>query len=298
MAEQLQYHLDMDDRSRWHIITVHPTAQNSLVYAQEVGDFFSGKDYYTTRQGLDSYLIKLTVAGAGVLEYDGNRYSLQPGTFFWIDCQQPQHYYTDPETGNWRVMWVHFSGAQAKAYYHIFQTANDQSPIGHLPPGTAGGQILEELLTLYTRDHGDLTRDVTASALLCQLFSHCITAVSLPETYAFAPAVVTELKSYLTTHYSQRITLDSLATQFSISKYHMQRQFKKHMGQSPGDFLLAIRIAKAKELLRTTDLPVGEVAFAVGMENASHFISTFRTQVGLPPQKFRQSWANQPPTTP
>ncbi len=293
MAEELRFHIDMDARSKWNIVTVHPTAKNSLVYAQEVGDFHSGKEYYTTRQGLESYLIKLTVSGRGILEYDGKQHSLSPGSFFWIDCNQPQHYYTDPTVGHWRVIWVHFWGTPSKAYYDIFQSANEHSPLGFLPSDAMGKQILEELLELYSKEQSNLTVDVAASVLLYRLFSNCIAATTEQTCWDATPAMVTAIKTHLLEHYDQRITLDNLSTHFAISKYHMQRLFKKHVGQSPGEYLLAVRMAKAKELLRTTALPVNEVAFAVGMENASHFISTFRQQVGLPPQKFRQSWASQ-----
>ncbi|MFI3312545.1 MAG: AraC family transcriptional regulator [Eubacteriales bacterium] len=290
MAERLQYQLDLDDRSKWHIVTVHPTAKNQLVYVQEVGDFHAGRDYYTTREGLDSYLIKLTLAGRGTLHYENREYSLKPGNFFWINCQNHQSYHTDRTEGNWRVIWVHFWGEQAKVYYDIFREANQNSPVGHL---TAQAQmVLFQLLTLYGGESRDLTTDVAGSALLCQLFSQSIASVSAQQKPALAPAVVGELKLHLMEHYAEKITLDGLAVQFAVSKYHMQRLFKAHMGQTPAQFLLDFRMAKAKELLRTTNLPIGEVAYDVGMENVSHFISTFRKNVGTPPQKFRQSWAN------
>lgn len=292
MAERLQYQLDLDDHSKWHIITVHPTAQNQLVYVQEVGDFHAEKDYYTTREGLDSYLIKLTLSGAGVLSYENQTHSLKTGNFFWINCQSHQSYHTDKEEGHWRVLWVHFWGDQAKAYYDIFREANQGSPVGYLSPDSKGSQVLTQLLSLYSGESRDLTTDVAGSALLYQLFSHCISSVTAQRQNSLAPPVVTQLKMHLVEHYAEKITLDALAIQLAVSKYHLQRLFKQHMGQTPAQFLLDIRMTKAKELLRTTSLPIGEIAYQVGMENVSHFISTFRKIVGTPPQKFRQSWSN------
>ena len=120
MSELLQFHIDMEPESRWNIPTVDPMARASFLYVQETGDFRSKKGYYTTREGLDSYLLKLTLSGQGVLEYGGQSHVLKPGDFFWIDCTCRQHYYTDPNVGKWHNLWVHFWGANAEAYYQTF----------------------------------------------------------------------------------------------------------------------------------------------------------------------------------
>ena len=50
-------------------------------------------------------------------------------------------------------------------------------------------------------------------------------------------------------------------------------------------------MTRAKELLRATDLPVSEVAYRVGMENTSYFISVFRAREGATPQQYRRRWS-------
>ena len=70
MDVKLRYELDLAPESRWNILSSTAAAKNALLYAQEAGDFYAGKDYYTTRQGAESYLIKLTML------------SCSAGTFF------------------------------------------------------------------------------------------------------------------------------------------------------------------------------------------------------------------------
>lgn len=106
------------------------------------------------------------------------------------------------------------------------------------------------------------------------------------------PAVILEMQEYLTNHYAERLTLDNLSEKFSVSKYHLQRLFKKYVGQSPNEYLASQRLNHAKELLRSTDLPVGEIAYRIGVENTSYFISQFRTQERITPQKYRETWPN------
>ena len=113
--EALQYHIDMTPESRWKIVSAGAFAKENLLYLQEAGHFISGANYYTVRSALDSYLVKLTLSGQGILEYGGQTCVLAPGSFFWIDCRMPQHYYTDPAVGQWDVLWFHFNGATAAA---------------------------------------------------------------------------------------------------------------------------------------------------------------------------------------
>lgn len=292
MNEILDYNIDMAPQSVWRIVTAHPFAKNELLYVQELGDFYSGKQYFTVREGLDSYLIKLTLSGKGCLEYDGKRYELTAGRFFWIDCKKPQSYRTDAQTGQWHIIWVHFRGANADAYYRAFLSLNAGSPVAALPVGAEAVGLLRSLMKLYEEQDSSLSDAVYASALLTSLLCVCIRAAAQPEMAGKVPEVILEVKNFLLEHYEERITLSGLAERFPVSKYHLQRLFKKHIGQSPAEYLNGVRLVRAKELLRTTELPVSEIAYRVGVENVSYFISMFRAKEGTTPQKYRACWSN------
>lgn len=292
MAEVLRYQLDLDKRSRWQIVTVHPASKAGLMYVQEVGDFYSGRNYYTDREGLDSFLIKLTLSGGGVLEYEGKEYRLSAGQFFWIDCQNPQKYYTDSKIGRWHVIWLHFRGANARAYYEIFQSISEGNPVGTMPAHSNGEELIKSLIARYDRSDSTVDNDIAASAQLTQLLAYCIQSVTGQQEEGAMPEVVQRIRSYLLEHYGENIRLDTLSQEFSVSKYHLQRVFKKYIGQSPLEFLTGVRMTKAKELLRTTDMPVGDIAYKVGLENASYFVSKFRAQEDITPHKYRKYWSN------
>ena len=102
------------------------------------------------------------------------------------------------------------------------------------------------------------------------------------------------MRQYLHEQYAQKLTLDMLSARYNISKYHLQRSFRQYFGQSPGEYLTRLRLTRAKELLRATDLPVSEVAYRVGMENTSYFISVFRAREGATPQQYRPRWSPVP----
>ena len=90
--EVLHYNLDMTPESEWKIVSAGAFARDKLLYLQEAGHFISGANYYTVRKELDSYLVKLTLSGAGILEYGGETYRLP---LFWRKqrsvCFRPDH---------------------------------------------------------------------------------------------------------------------------------------------------------------------------------------------------------------
>ncbi|HBN38990.1 MAG TPA: AraC family transcriptional regulator, partial [Ruminococcaceae bacterium] len=65
------------------------------------------------------------------------------------------------------------------------------------------------------------------------------------------------------------------------------RQFKKQTGTSPYDYLLGIRLTKAKELLKNTSLPISEISYQTGFANDSSFIYFFKKHEEISPLKFR-----------
>ena len=62
------------------------------------------------------------------------------------------------------------------------------------------------------------------------------------------------------------------------------------MGITVQDYLINTRITYAKELLKYTNMPVGEIAFACGMHNVSHFINLFKARESMTPLSYRRHW--------
>lgn len=93
--------------------------------------------------------------------------------------------------------------------------------------------------------------------------------------------------NYIHTHYDERITLDSLASQFFMNKFYLCEVFKIVTGQSPNQYIINCRLTKAKELLRN-GYTVENVCAMVGFNNMSHFSRTFKNKVGVSPKQYQQ----------
>jgi len=286
----LSYQLDLGDRSIWITATPSQTAKSELAYVQELGDFIAGRNYFTRRANLPSYLIKYCISGEGILEYDGNVYSVKPGQLFWIDCEKPQYYKTAPEKGEWRILWVHFYGQTAKAYYELFLAQNGGASLISIDADVAVRSTLESLIGLYRNGDNNLLDDIQASGLLTLLMTRCISAASHQKEASRLPEYIVDVRSYINAHYTEQITLDILSKELSINKFYIQKLFKRYMGLSPNEYLIQTRLTRAKQLLRTTKLSVSQVSMEVGISNIGHFISLFKQHEGITPGMYRQRW--------
>ena len=89
--------------------------------------------------------------------------------------------------------------------------------------------------------------------------------------------------------YASPLTIEQLSHEVALSPYYLIRLFRRTYKQTPHQYLIALRIAKAKELLRNTDLPITEICADVGFESLGSFSALFHKSVGISPSAYRRS---------
>jgi AraC-like DNA-binding protein len=87
--------------------------------------------------------------------------------------------------------------------------------------------------------------------------------------------------------YDEPLTLDELADIAILSKFHFCRVFCTVTGTSPGRFLSAVRLYRAKNLLLETLLSVADISYLVGYNSIGTFASRFTRSVGMSPSRYR-----------
>lgn len=101
------------------------------------------------------------------------------------------------------------------------------------------------------------------------------------------PQEVKFICEYMKEHYSEKITLNSLAESVGFSKYYISRLFKQHMGVTIIDYLIKVRLDKAKELLRDGEYSIKQISFMVGYSDPNYFTWSFKKYLGMSPIKYR-----------
>jgi AraC-like DNA-binding protein len=84
------------------------------------------------------------------------------------------------------------------------------------------------------------------------------------------------------------LTLDDMARAAGLSPNHLLRTFKQVFGQTPYQYLVATRLARARHLLEHTEQPVTEICLAVGFTSLGAFSWLFRQRVGVSPAEYRR----------
>lgn len=269
------------------IATPSAFAKASLYYVQEAGQFRTLPSYFTERESLDSYLIVYTTKGSGYLTYEDKNYKVASHQLFFLDCRKYQYYRTDPDD-LWEMMWIHFNGSSSKAYYDRFAASGN--PVVSLRADSGISGIMREIVDLHR--HKTIQTELSGSRLIVDLLTELLLGDQDRDVSSDPgiPAYIRSVMSHYDRHYSRKLTLDDVSSDFSVDKYHLSKEFKRYTGFSPNEYLINTRITRAKELLRFTDMPVTEISAAVGIENVSHFINLFRSRESFTPLAFRKHW--------
>lgn len=99
---------------------------------------------------------------------------------------------------------------------------------------------------------------------------------------------IKRVESYLRERYNQNYSLDEVAQIANLSPYHFIRTFKIATGKTPYDYLLDIKIEKARELLQQKNYSITEVCFFCGFNSLEHFASVFKRKMGMLPSQYKK----------
>lgn len=101
--------------------------------------------------------------------------------------------------------------------------------------------------------------------------------------------LVLEAQQRLHEKLESKISIAALADELGLSNRSLNRRFHQATGLSPLAWLQQLRTSQAKDLLRHSNLSVSEIAWRVGINDASHFGRLFRSQVGMTPAGYREA---------
>lgn len=106
--------------------------------------------------------------------------------------------------------------------------------------------------------------------------------------------VVKKIVTYLNENYSSKISLDKIAKNMYLSPVYISKIFKEETGESPINYLIKIRLEKAREILVSGDNgSIKHIANMVGYDDVYHFSKLFKKYYGISPLYYRKSMGQQ-----
>ncbi|MEW9530992.1 helix-turn-helix domain-containing protein [Microbispora sp. NPDC049125] len=109
-----------------------------------------------------------------------------------------------------------------------------------------------------------------------------------PGSSVLSVRALRQVTSYMREHLHEEVSLDDLAAQANLSKYHLLRVFSKSTGFTPYRYLTRLRLRHAADLLRDTSQTVLQIAVACGYRSPGQFAAAFRREYGASPSEFRR----------
>ena len=99
--------------------------------------------------------------------------------------------------------------------------------------------------------------------------------------------VISDAIGYIKSNLQHKINLNALAAQHYLSYVQFSRRFKDAIGSNPQDYISALRLKRAQELLADTQLPVKQIATTCGFANEYYFSNFFRKHCRMSPTQYR-----------
>lgn len=278
------------------LYTPSPFARSSLFHLQEVGSLKAIRPHTSKREKLQSFLCFVVTDGAGQLAYEGKRYHLGVGDVVFIDCRKAYAHSTrdagvDSEEAStlWSLQWCHFYGPSMPAIYAKYCERGGE-PVIRLSDASQYTELLSELYNLASSS--DYIRDMRINEKLNALLTLLMES-SWHQGSCSAGSrkmEVHQIKAYLDEHYSEKLSLESVAGLFFIDKYYLARLFKEQYGVTLTTYLQQVRITHAKQMLRFTDKRIEEIGLECGIGELNYFSRVFKKLEGVSPSKFRKLW--------
>lgn len=236
----------------------------------------------------ETTVICYTLSGEGEVYTGGKKLRCRKYDCVCIDCENRPNFRAYPGEP-WQCAFIRVSGSfNSELYPKLCSFIKKQGyAFMTFGAGTRFRSLIWDLLSIRTEN--SIYYEMLYNHLLLSLFLELDIAVTLSsDKPTIIPSIILDIQHYLDNNYSQDINLDLLARTFNISKFHMSREFKKSIGKSPIDYLIDVRMARAKSLLYDSNRSIASICQLVGISNPNHFLYLFKEREGITPSAFRK----------
>jgi AraC-like DNA-binding protein len=276
---------------------------------------------FTDRFDIDYELILVT-QGTCIFYFEKYSCELYPGDMLLIEPYQI-HGAKNPSNSLCRFFYVHFmpkdeiqlideSSVQREILVTLQNThITEEDKIIYsvpkinfkkicIPMYMSLGDCKNEIFTLMEkaideRNHTTLTSELTITLYISEILV-VITKIVLAK-FGFIkllnikgkiPRVLQEAMLYINQNYNKILHVNDIAAQMQISPQHLTRLFKENIGKSTIQYVNELRISKAKDLMREKIMTIGEITYAIGLENPYYFSRLFKRLEGISPSEYKR----------
>jgi len=226
--------------------------------------------------------------GEGRMSVGGEELRPRPGQLVFAPAGLTQSYSVTDPSRTYRMYWCHFTSSLS--LMNLFSSFKLPFCLDAEQPEQVV-EAFEKLVHSYTTEQGP-AKSIRMQAALLNLIS-CYVEQAARTHPAHAPSLsgskLNTVLQYIEARLERDLTVAELAGLIHHHPNYFIRFFKNHMGLTPMAYIYDRRLEKARQLLTSSDLSIGEIALAAGFNDIFHFSKAFKRKLGVPPSEFR-SW--------
>lgn len=226
--------------------------------------------------GIDAVEICTVSRGVCQIEQRGKMVTLSPGESLYKLPGEHRKKIVLSESGA-EVYWATFEGPEAENFMLSYDL-----PVGPLPTGSCPVELYEGIARCLITGSDDALRRATA------LYAALIVRLVSPEPQTESLLLPECLRLIRTNFPDPSFNIDALAAAVDMHRTTLSRLFRKELNTTPWAYLQCCRIDHALELLRTTGLPVAEIASSSGFQRSNYFCKVIRIHCGKTPEEYRR----------
>ncbi|TQV66968.1 AraC family transcriptional regulator [Exilibacterium tricleocarpae] len=283
-------------------------ALTRALYPIAMGYYPVAQHHQMRRRQHDNYLLIYCSAGGGQLQTDHRTAPVSAGDLVLLP-KHSRHFYRSDARRPWTIYWLHFDGELARAFCRQLQRPGDEQGneqnsnqdvhqtdeqnaqqnihqnIGIQPRLiSAFGELAELRSSRY-----QLPNLIYACHQLQALLSYLALLLRQHDLSAHKTLDWARVQAAMQAHKHDHLSLDTLAAEVQLSKYHFSKKFKQFTGQSPIQYFINMKMQYACDLLDAGNQPVKQVAISLGYEDVYYFSRLFKKVIGLSPDQYRKS---------
>ena len=196
------------------------------------------------------------------------------------------------------IHWEHLAGLQE--LFPSIKITNKLFTLSDKRMTSTGGTApMDMMLTLVAKQHGNKLSAAISEMFMCERIRNGedVQKVPLRSLVGTSQPKLLEIVSLMEANLEELIEMDELAGFVDLSRRQLERLFQKYLQCSPSRYYLQLRLSRARQLLKQTNLSVIEVSVACGFVSTPHFSKCYRDCFGIPPRHERQGISSQPIAT-
>ncbi len=232
--------------------------------------------YRVERQGPDEHTLLMSIGGRGLLTTAQQQFVIDADSIVVLPARQPFRFELHPQATHWKMAWI------------LLSDSEQWRMIANMGQVVFDSDVAESIYAALNLLHGDIHGRQSFRTLMVSEVVKLLSGVD--SSAREAPLRVMSVFNLVESQLHHDWTVSDIARRAYLSEEQLNRVSRKLYGKTPREYLIALRMNKASDLLKTKEWSVKMIAARLGYRDANNFTHRFTKYFGVSPRRYRQDW--------